>query len=86
MDLEQIYMSSPDWIKGLMVVLPFVTLYATARLFAPGKVAKAAPEPLPAPYRAVPAKPALPVLEHETEMERLDRLFFAEIERIKGER
>lgn len=32
MDLTQIYMTSPDWIKGLMVALPFLTLYATARL------------------------------------------------------
>lgn len=32
MDLTQIYMTSPDWIKGLMVALPFLTIYATARL------------------------------------------------------
>ena len=47
MDLNQMYMSSPDWIKGLMVLLPFVTAYGIARLFAPrasGTPAPAAPE------------------------------------------
>ncbi len=33
MDIAQLYMASPDWIKGLMVILPHLTLYATARLF-----------------------------------------------------
>ncbi len=32
MDIGQLYMASPDWIKGLMVILPHLTLYATARL------------------------------------------------------
>lgn len=76
MDLAQIYMASPDWIKALMVLLPFATVYATARLFAPRRVA--APEPAsssaPMPYRPLPASPAFTLLGHETEIGRLDRI------------
>ena len=46
MDITQIYMASPDWIQGLMVALPFLTVYATARLFVPRP---AGAESVPAP-------------------------------------
>lgn len=60
MDFGQLYMASPDWIKGLMVILPFLTLYGMARLFAlrPSPSVPLAPAPVPpdASPRAAPVQ------------------------------
>lgn len=32
MDVNQIYFNSPDWIKAMLILAPFVTAYAIARL------------------------------------------------------
>ncbi|MBB4064792.1 hypothetical protein [Gellertiella hungarica] len=32
MEISQLYLSSPDWIKALIVILPHATLYGLARL------------------------------------------------------
>lgn len=65
MDISQIYMASPDWIKGLMVARPFLTVYATARLFAPRIKPSAESQPLPITFERMPASPARSLLEHD---------------------
>lgn len=80
MDLGQIYMASPDWIKGLMVVLPFVTLYATARLFRAGRGGQPASEPPVTKVRPLPVQPVraaqLPLLQQvrDTDPAELDMI------------
>ena len=33
MDLTQIYMASPDWLKLVWIVMPWITVYGLARLW-----------------------------------------------------
>lgn len=53
--MTQIYMTYPDWIKALLVILPFLTLYATARLFRRPQVV---PAPTPQAGRVLLDMPA----------------------------
>ncbi len=55
MDLTQIYLASPDWIKALLVVVPFLTLYGTTRLLVRRPLAvNPVPPSAPAPVTRVP--------------------------------
>lgn len=71
MDFGQLYMASPDWIKGLMVILPFLTLYGLARLYAPRPPAAAPRAPMPVPR------------EGTSELAEIRRLHLAPIEALE---
>lgn len=69
--MTQIYMTSPDWIKALLVVLPFLTLYATARLFrrpevVPAPAQQARSVLLDMPAAAAPSPLAIPLATAST--------------------
>ena len=71
-------------IKGLMVVLPFLTLYATARLFAPRRVSAASLPPIP--YQPAATLPIGPFLPQGIEKDRLERFSPADIEPVEDRR
>lgn len=67
MDLTQIYMTSPDWIKALLVVTPCLTVFAIACLFRPRHM----PVKAEHAWGPVPRQPLLPTPVHGIDEEEL---------------
>ncbi|MBB4064493.1 hypothetical protein [Gellertiella hungarica] len=57
MDITQIYMASPDWIKALLVAAPFATAVAIAFLFRPARPARSSQAPDAFGEAAAPVSP-----------------------------